>query len=53
MAEPRILIADDECIARVNLEHVLRREGYETVSVKDGLAAIEELEKEEFDLGVD
>ncbi|MGA2401857.1 MAG: sigma-54 dependent transcriptional regulator [Syntrophobacteraceae bacterium] len=50
MAGPRILIADDERIARENLEHVLRREGYETVSVSDGLAAIEQLEKEEFDL---
>ena len=29
---------------------MLRREGYETVSVSDGLAAIGELEKEEFDL---
>jgi len=50
MAGPRILIVDDEQIARENLEHVLRREGYETVSVSDGLAAIQELEKEEFDL---
>ncbi|HYA42947.1 MAG TPA: sigma-54 dependent transcriptional regulator [Syntrophobacteraceae bacterium] len=50
MATPRILIVDDERIARENLEHVLRREGYETVSAGDGLAAIEELEKEEFDL---
>ncbi len=50
MAGSRILIVDDEQIARENLEHVLRREGYETVSVSDGLAAIGELEKEEFDL---
>ena len=50
MARSRILIVDDEQIARENLEHVLRREGYETVSVSDGLAAIGELEKEEFDL---
>jgi DNA-binding NtrC family response regulator len=46
----RILIADDEPIARENLEHVLRGEGYETVSVHNGQAAIRELEKEEFDL---
>jgi DNA-binding NtrC family response regulator len=50
MRGPRILIADDERIARENLEHVLRGEGYETVSVHNGLAAIRELEKEEFDL---
>jgi DNA-binding NtrC family response regulator len=46
----RILIADDEPIARENLEHVLRKEGYETVSVHNGAAAILELEKDEFDL---
>jgi DNA-binding NtrC family response regulator len=50
MRGTRILIADDERIARENLEHVLRGEGYETVSVHNGLAAISELEKEEFDL---
>lgn len=46
----RILIADDEPIARENLEHVLRKEGYQTVSVSNGAAAITELEKEEYDL---
>lgn len=50
MAVPRILIADDEQIARENLEHVLLREGYEIVSAGDGLAAIQQLEREEFDL---
>jgi DNA-binding NtrC family response regulator len=46
----RILIADDEPIARENLEHVLRKEGYETLSVHNGAAAIAELEKDEYDL---
>jgi DNA-binding NtrC family response regulator len=46
----RILIADDERIARDNLEHVLRREGYEVVSVESGASAVRELEKTEFDL---
>ncbi|MDR3556931.1 MAG: sigma-54 dependent transcriptional regulator [Syntrophobacteraceae bacterium] len=50
MAGPRILIVDDEQIARENLEHVLKREGYQTVSAADGLVAIKELEKEEFDV---
>ncbi|MGO9313803.1 MAG: sigma-54-dependent transcriptional regulator [Syntrophobacteraceae bacterium] len=50
MRGSRILIVDDEQIARENLEHVLRAQGYETVSVHNGLAAIRELEKEEFDL---
>lgn len=50
MRSARILIADDEAIARENLEHVLRREGFETVTVEHGARAIEELEREEFDL---
>ncbi|MGC8490974.1 MAG: sigma-54-dependent transcriptional regulator [Syntrophobacteraceae bacterium] len=50
MAGTRILIVDDEQIARENLEHVLKSEGYQTVSAADGLAAIRELEKEEFDV---
>ncbi|MFP5213588.1 MAG: sigma-54-dependent transcriptional regulator [Acidobacteriota bacterium] len=50
MRSVRILVADDERIARENLEHVLRREGFETVSVENGAGAIEQLEREEFDL---
>jgi DNA-binding NtrC family response regulator len=46
----RILIVDDEAIARENLEHVLRKEGYETVSVGGGAQAVGELERAEFDL---
>jgi DNA-binding NtrC family response regulator len=45
-----ILIVDDEAIARDNLEHVLRKEGYDTVSVGSGALAVSELEKTEFDL---
>jgi DNA-binding NtrC family response regulator len=50
MSQARILIVDDELIARENLEHVLRREDYEVVSVDSGVKALELLEKEEFDL---
>lgn len=50
MSAYRILIADDEQIARENLEHILRKEGYETVTVHNGAAAISEIEKGEFDL---
>jgi DNA-binding NtrC family response regulator len=50
MKRARILIVDDELIARENLDHVLRKEGYETVAVENGLAAIREIEKAEFDL---
>ncbi len=50
MKPARILIVDDEAIARDNLEHVLRREGYDTLSLDSGVKAIEELQKGEFDL---
>jgi DNA-binding NtrC family response regulator len=50
MKYARILIADDERIARENLAYLLRKEGYETVAVEHGARAIEELEREEFDL---
>jgi DNA-binding NtrC family response regulator len=50
MSAARILIADDESIARDNLEYLLRKEGYETVSVENGAEALRELEKGQFDL---
>ncbi|MBA3034938.1 MAG: sigma-54-dependent Fis family transcriptional regulator [Desulfobacterium sp.] len=46
----RILIVDDEQIARENLDHILNKEGYETVTVESGIIALKELEKTEFDL---
>ncbi|MGB5157264.1 sigma-54-dependent transcriptional regulator [Desulfobacterium sp. N47] len=46
----RILIVDDEKIARENLDHILKKEGYETVPAESGAVAIKELEKTEFDL---
>lgn len=50
MSEARILVADDERIARENLEHVLKREGFDVVAVENGVRAVQELEKTEFDL---
>jgi len=50
MEGARILIAEDEPIARDNLAHVLRKEGFETVAVENGALAIQELERREFDL---
>jgi DNA-binding NtrC family response regulator len=50
MNPSRILIVDDEPIARENLEFILRKEGYGTVAVESGAAAFQELEKAEFDL---
>jgi len=50
MKRARILIVEDELIARENLDHVLRKEGYDTVAVESGQQAFQELEKGEFDL---
>jgi len=50
MKGARILIVDDEQIARENLVHILKKEGYETVPAESGIAALRELEKGEFDL---
>ncbi len=50
MDEARILIVDDEPIARDNLDYVLRKEGYQTVVAENGAQAISELERESFDL---
>lgn len=50
MKGARILIVDDEQIARENLDHILKKEGYETVPAESGIAALRELEKREFDL---
>lgn len=50
MKPSRILIVEDEIIARENLNHVLAKEGYETVAVESGALAFKELEKGEFDL---
>jgi DNA-binding NtrC family response regulator len=50
MNRARILIVEDELIARENLHHVLRKEDYDTVAVENGTLAFKELEKSEFDL---
>lgn len=50
MKRARILIVEDELIARENLDHVLSREGYDIVAVESGQQAFQELEKGEFDL---
>jgi DNA-binding NtrC family response regulator len=50
MNKSRILIVDDEAIARENLEHILRKDGYDVVSADSGIAALKKLSKSEFDL---
>jgi ATP-dependent Lon protease len=49
-ARQNILIVDDEDIARSNMTHVLRKDGYECQSAENGLAALKILAKEDIDL---
>jgi ATP-dependent Lon protease len=46
----KMLVADDEKMTRMNLEHVLRKEGYEVFTAASGIEALELLEKESFDV---
>lgn len=46
----RLLIVDDERIALKNLEHVLKKEGYETVATQSGGNALALLDKQPFDI---
>jgi len=45
-----ILIVEDDDLARTNLEHILKKEGYEIVSTGSGERALIQLEEREFDL---
>jgi len=49
-ADYHILVVDDEDIARANLEHVLKKEGYRVRGASNGLEALEEVRRWEFDL---
>jgi DNA-binding NtrC family response regulator len=46
----KILIVDDEKIALKNLEHVMKKEGYEIVGTQSGQNALKLLESQQFDL---
>ena len=52
MNQSRILIAEDEMIARENLTHVLTRRGADVVAVENGRKAMQALAGGEFDLVV-
>jgi DNA-binding NtrC family response regulator len=45
-----ILVVEDDEMARRNLEHILRREGYEVVTAPSGERALTLLDQREFDL---
>ncbi len=46
----RILIVDDERIALKNLEHVMKKEGYEVTATQSGPNALRFVEEREFDV---
>jgi DNA-binding NtrC family response regulator len=50
MKERKILIVDDEPIARDNLAHIITKDGYRALVAEDGQQAIDILKKEEIDL---
>lgn len=50
MNQRKILIVDDEPIARDNLAHIISREGHAALVAEDGRQAIDILRKQEFDL---
>jgi DNA-binding NtrC family response regulator len=45
-----ILVVEDEDIARRNLEHILKKEGYEVIATNSGVKALELLRHRDFDL---
>ena len=49
-AQQNILIVDDEEIARSNMEHVLKKDGYNCHSANNGLEALAVLAREDIDL---
>lgn len=49
-AAPRLLVADDDALGRDVLARRLEREGFVVVTVENGREAMEQLEREQFDL---
>jgi len=52
MAKARILVVDDEEVARLSLLRILQLEGYEVTAVGDGETALREIMRSNFDLMV-
>jgi len=49
-SENTILVVEDENIARRNLEHILKKEGYEVITADSGAKALDLLRRRDFDL---
>jgi ATP-dependent Lon protease len=48
--KPRLMVVDDEKIARTNLQHILEKEGYEVVTATNGVEALEQMNSAGFEL---
>ena len=48
--QPRILVIDDEEIARKNLSHILEKDAYEVLTAEDGRDALAKLSAASFDV---
>ncbi len=48
--QPRILVIDDEEIARKNLSHILEKDAYEVLTAEDGRDALSKLSAASFDV---
>jgi ATP-dependent Lon protease len=46
----RLLVVDDEEIARTNMEYILRKDGYQVASAASGVEALEKFQTQDFDL---
>jgi ATP-dependent Lon protease len=46
----RVLVVDDEEMARSNMERVIAKEGHDVTTASNGLQALDHLHKEDFDL---
>ncbi len=46
----RVLVVDDEEIARTNLEYILRKDGYQVATAASGLEALDRLGEQDFDV---
>ena len=50
MSNGKLLIVDDEKVAVKNLEHVMKKEGYEVTATQSGANALAHLDKQQFDV---
>ena len=50
MSNGKLLIVDDEKVAVKNLEHVMKKEGYEVTATQSGANALAHLDRQQFDV---